>query len=79
MAMGVHHGAILFKFIMNKDHQTKLQGCKGLDKDLMLMQQTRKSELWSLFKEAKAVGKRAFWRTAELFINDTQICSPSSI
>jgi hypothetical protein len=32
-----------------------------------------------MFKEAKAAGKRAFWRAAKLFINDTQICPPSSI
>jgi hypothetical protein len=32
----------------------------GLDEDLTPAQQVRKSELWPLFKEAKAVGKCAF-------------------
>jgi hypothetical protein len=32
-----------------------------------------------LFKEAKVVGKRAFWWVSELFINSTWICLPSSI
>jgi hypothetical protein len=50
-----------------------------LDKDLTPAQQVRKSKLWPLFKEAKVAGKRAFWRVAELFINDTQICPLSSV
>ncbi len=28
-----------------------------------------KSELWPLFKDAKATSKRTFWHTTELFIN----------
>ncbi len=51
----------------------------GLDKDLMPKQQTRKSELWSLFKEAKVVSTRAFWHTTKFFVDDTQICPPSFI
>ncbi len=51
----------------------------GLDEDLMPTQQVRKSKLWPLFKEAKVVGKRGFWRAAELFVNETHICPPSSI
>jgi hypothetical protein len=54
----------------------------GLDKNLTPAQQARKSKLWPLFKKAKeaeAAGKRAFWCAAELFINNTQICPPSSI
>jgi hypothetical protein len=43
----------------------------GLDKDLTPTQQVRKSELWSLFKEAKAAGEHSFWRIAELFVGDT--------
>jgi hypothetical protein len=64
---------------MNKDCQAALQGRKGLDKYFTLMQQACKFELWPLFKEAKVAGKRVFWHLAEFFINDTQICSPSSI
>jgi hypothetical protein len=48
----------------------------GLDENLMPTQQARKSELWPLFKEAKAANKHAFLRIAELFIDDTQICPP---
>jgi predicted secreted hydrolase len=51
----------------------------GLDENLTPTQQVRKLELWPLFKEAKATSKRAFWRTAKLFIKSIQICPPSSI
>jgi hypothetical protein len=51
----------------------------GLDEDLTPTQHARKLELWPLFKEAKAASKHAFWRAAELFVDDTQICPPSSI
>ncbi len=51
----------------------------GLDEDLTPAQQARMSKLWPLFKEAKVTGKRAFWCTVELFINNIQICPPSSI
>jgi hypothetical protein len=71
---------------MSEDCQVVLQGRKGLagtklglDEDLTPTQQARKSELWPLFKEAKATIKRAFWRAAELFSNDIHICPPSSV
>jgi hypothetical protein len=71
-------GTMLLKFITNKGRQVALQRRKGLaktrlglDKDLMPTQQARKSELWPLFKEAKAASKRAFWRATELFVNNT--------
>jgi hypothetical protein len=51
----------------------------GLNEDFMPTQQARKSELWPLFKEAKAASKRAFWRAIELFVIGTQIYLPSSI
>jgi hypothetical protein len=51
----------------------------GLDEDLTPTQQARKSELWPLFKEAKAAGKRAFWRAVKLFVDGTQICPSFSI
>jgi len=77
---------VLLKFITNKDRQATLRRRKGLarmklglDEDFMPTQQACKSELWPLFKEAKAVNKRAFWRTVELFFIGTQICPPSSI
>jgi hypothetical protein len=49
------------------------------DENFTPAQQACKSEMWSLFKEAKAAGKRAFWHIAKLFINDTHINMPSSI
>jgi hypothetical protein len=82
----VRPGAVLLKFVTSENRQAALRGRKGLagtklglDEDLTPMQQARKSELWPLFKEAKATSKRAFWRAVELFINGTQICPPSSI
>jgi len=78
--------AMLLKFATSEDCQATLQGRKGLTgtklglvEDLMPTQQAHKSELWPLFKEAKAAGKRALWRLVELFVNGTQICPPSSI
>jgi hypothetical protein len=74
---GARHGAVLLKFATSEDCQATLGGHKGLtgtklgmDEDLTPTQQVCKSELWSLFKEAKAANKRAFWRAAELFINN---------
>ncbi len=58
---------MLLKFAMNEDCQATLRRRKGLagtklglNEDLTPAQQARKSKLWSLFKEAKATGKRAF-------------------
>jgi hypothetical protein len=86
LAANARFGTMLFKFAMNEDHQAVRQKRKGLvgtklglDEDLMPTQQACKLELWPLFKEVKVAGMRTFWRAAELFINDTQICSPSSI
>jgi hypothetical protein len=60
-------GAVLFKFATSDDHQAVLSRRKGLagtklgvDKALTPTQQAHKLELWSLFKEAKAAGNRAF-------------------
>jgi len=84
--ISAHLGARLLKFTTSEDHRAALRRCKGLagtklglDEDLTPTQQARKSELWPLFKEAKAVGKRAFWHAIELFVDGTQICPPSSI
>jgi hypothetical protein len=72
----VRSGAVLFKFATTENRQATPQGRKGLvgtklglDKDLTPTQQARKSELWSLFKEAKATNKRAFWHVTKLFVN----------
>ncbi len=84
--IGVCFSVMFLKFPTSKDHQAALQGHKGLartklglDKDLTSTQQARKSKLWSLFKEAKATSKRAFWHAAKFFVDDTQISLPSSI
>jgi hypothetical protein len=65
--MCVHFDTILFKFTISEDRQATLQGRKGLvgtklglDEDLTLAQQARKSKLWPLFKEAKATCKCTF-------------------
>jgi hypothetical protein len=86
LVASVHLSAVLLKFATNEDYQAMLRGRKGLvgtnlglDEDLMPTLQVHKSKMWPLFKEAKAVGKRAFWCATELFINGTQICSPSSV
>jgi hypothetical protein len=83
---GVCLDIVLLKFATNEDRQASLQGCKhlagtklGLDEDLTPTQQARKSKMWPLFKEAKEVDKRTFWHAAELFVNNIQICPPSSI
>ncbi len=75
---GARPGAVLLKFAMSEDRQVALRGRKGLartklslDEDFTPAQQARKSELWPLFKEAKAASKRTFWRAAKLFINGT--------
>jgi hypothetical protein len=56
-------GTMLLKFATSKDRQAMLRGCKGLartklglDEDLTPTRQARKSKLWPLFNEAKAVG-----------------------
>jgi hypothetical protein len=68
---------MLFKFTLGRKG---LAGTKlGLDEDLTPTQQAHKSKLWPLFKEAKVASKHAFWRITELFVDDTQICPPSSI
>jgi len=79
-------GTVLLKFVTREDRQATLWGRKGLtgtklglNENLTPTQQGRKSELWPLFKEAKATGKRAFWHTTELFVDGTQICPPSCI
>jgi hypothetical protein len=67
LTAGVCPGAMLLKFATSEDRQAALQGRKGLagtklglNEDLTPAQPARKSELWPLFKEAKAAGKCAF-------------------
>ncbi len=86
LTTSIHPDALLLKFTMNENRQVALRGHKGLagtklglDEDFMPTQQACKSNLWSLFKKAKAASKRAFWHATKLFVNDTQICPPSFI
>ncbi|CAK9260310.1 unnamed protein product [Sphagnum jensenii] len=72
---GMRPNAVLFKFVTSEDCQVALWGRKGLaetklglDEDLTPAQQARKSELWSLFKEAKAMGKHT--RLSSLRLNN---------
>jgi hypothetical protein len=58
---------VLFKFATSEDRQAALRRRKGLartklglDEDPTPTQQARKSKLWPLFKEAKAVNKHTF-------------------
>jgi hypothetical protein len=67
LAAGTHLGAMLLKFATNEDRKATLQRHKGLartklglNEDLTPIQQVCKSELWPLFKEAKATNKHAF-------------------
>ncbi len=84
--MGARPNVVMFKFATSKDCHVTLRGRKGLvgtklglDEDFMPVQQAHKLEMWLLFKEAKAAGKRTFWRAIKLFVNGTKICPPSSI
>jgi hypothetical protein len=81
--MVAHPNAVLLKFVTNEDRHVVRKGIVGtklgLDEDLMPTQQVHKSEIWLLFKEAKATGKCAFWRAIKFFVDGTQICLPSSV
>jgi hypothetical protein len=67
LAAGMCLNVVLLKFATNEDRQAVLRGCKGLartklglEEDFTPTQQVRKSELWPLFKEAKATSKCTF-------------------
>ncbi len=56
LAVGAHPEGVVIKLKISKDHKVALQGCKGLgrtklglDDDLSPMQQACKSEMWPLF------------------------------
>jgi hypothetical protein len=44
-----------------------------LEEDLTKQQQEQKKASWHLFEKAKAEKKKAYWRGANLYINDTKI------
>lgn len=71
---------VLIEFATAEDRLTvlkarrKLQGTRwGLEEDLTPLQQSKKRAAWPAFKEAKAAGKKAYWRAEKLFINDREV------
>jgi len=45
----------------------------GLEEDSTKQQQEQKRASWHLFEKAKAEKKKAYWRGADLYINDTKV------
>ncbi len=45
----------------------------GLEEDLTKQQQEQKRASWHLFEKAKADKMKAYWRGADLYINDTKV------
>jgi hypothetical protein len=45
----------------------------GLEEDLTKQQQEQKRASWHMFEKAKAEKKKAYWRGADLYINDTKV------
>jgi hypothetical protein len=50
-----------------------------MDEDFALAHQAHTLEMWPLFKEVNMAGKRAFRRAIELFVKNSQICTPSFV
>jgi hypothetical protein len=44
-----------------------------LEEDLTKQQQEQKRASWHLFEKAKVEKKKAYWRGAYLYINDTKV------
>ncbi len=73
------HPAILLEFASPADRlqvlkaRRQLQGTKyGLQEDMTPLQQARKRAAWPVFKEAKAAGKKAYWRADKLFVEGVE-------
>jgi len=76
----VHTRAVLVTFATIEDrkavcqNRVALKGTRwGLEEDLTKQQQEQKRASWHLFEKAKAEKKKAYWRGADLYINDTKI------
>jgi hypothetical protein len=72
--------AILVTFATAEDRKVicqkrvALKGTRwGLEEDLTKHQQEQKRASWHLFEKAKAEKKKAYWRGANLYINDTKV------
>ncbi len=72
--------AVLVTFATAKDRKAVFQNLIvlkgthwGLEEDLTKQQQEQKRASWHLFEKAKAEKKKAYWRGADLYINDTKV------
>jgi hypothetical protein len=72
--------AVLVTFAATEDrkvvcqNRVALKGThSGLEEDLTKQQQEQKRASWHLFEKAKAEKKKAYWRGANLYINDTKV------
>jgi hypothetical protein len=75
-----HKRAVLVTFAIAKDRKVVFQnrvilkGTQwGLEEDLTEQQQEQKRASWHLFEKAKADKMKAYWRGANLYINDTKV------
>jgi hypothetical protein len=76
----VHTRAVLVTFATAEDkkaifqNRVILKGTHwGLEEDLTKQQQEQKRASWHLFEKAKADKMKAYWRGADLYINDTKV------
>jgi hypothetical protein len=76
----VHTRAVLVTFTTAEDikaifqNRVILKGTHwGLEEDLTKQQQEQKRASWHLFEKAKADKMKAYWRGANLYINDTKV------
>jgi len=72
--------AVLVTFAIVEDRKVVCQNCValkgthwGLEEDLTKHQQEQKRASWHLFEKAKAEKKKAYWRGADFYINDTKV------
>jgi len=55
-------------------NRVALKGTRwGLEEDLTKQQQEQKRASWHMFEKAKAEKKKAYWRGADLYINDIKV------
>jgi hypothetical protein len=76
----IHTRAILVTFAIAEDRKAVFQNHVvlkgthwGLEEDLTKQQQEQKRASWHLIEKAKAEKMKAYWRGADLYINDTKV------
>ncbi len=76
----VHTRAVLVTFATAEDRKVVFQNRVvlkgthwGLEEDLTKQQQEQKRASWHLFEKAKVEKMKAYWRGADLYINDTKV------